>query len=137
MSALVAAMNEPNFKREIINPMDTIKAWWPNADISHITYDPNFRSKDREYWRIEQCGHDGTAYFSYEMMSKALLPIINMTTFFKGTAPEDWSKVKRIEYIIGPMKIATVYGMIELKCGRYPGMRERVRYPVRCKYIYE
>jgi hypothetical protein len=26
--------------------------------------------------------------------------------------------------------------MINLKCGRYPGQRERIRFPVKVKYIY-
>ena len=128
-----------DFKKELHNPMELIKEWWPDADISHITYDSNMKSDERDYWRIEQSGSDGTVAFTIEMLQKALIPLLNKTTFSKITAPEDWGKVKDIKYTIGNIRHATVFGMIYLQCSKtnkYPGQRERVRIPVKCEYVY-
>ena len=77
--------------------------------------------------------------FTIEMLQKALLPLLNKTTFFNGNEPEDWAKVKDIKYTIGKMRHATVFGMIYLKCSKnlkYAGQKERVRIPVKCEYVY-
>jgi hypothetical protein len=126
-----------DFKREIHNPLDLIKRFWPDADVSHITYDPNLSDKDFNV--IRQCGGDGTLLFTLEMLQKGLIGIVNMESFCKSKEPSDWSKVKSIRYTIGSMKHVTVYGMIKLRCSseyKYPGQRERVRMPVKCEYIY-
>ena len=128
-----------DFRKELHDPMELIKQWWPDADTSHITYDPNMKSGDRDYWRIEQSGGDGTMLFTIEMLQKALIPLLNKTTSFKGAEPDDWSDVKDIHYTIGKIRHATVFGMIYLKCSKnqkYPGQRERVRIPVKCEYVY-
>ena len=128
-----------NFKKEYHDPMELIKSWWPDADVSHITYDPNMKASSRDYWRIEQSGGDGTLAFTIEMLQKALLPILNKTTCYQPSAPEDWSKVKDIKYTIGKIRHATVFGKIYLKCSstrKYLGQKERVRIPVKCEYVY-
>lgn len=127
-----------DFSRGYHNPMELIKQYWPDADTSHIEYDPNMKSADREYWRIESCGHDGTLMFTVEMFQKCLLPLLNRTTHYVSSAPDDWGKVKDIKYKIGRIRHAIVYGKVELRCGgKYPGLRERVRIPVICKYVYK
>lgn len=125
-----------DFKREKHNPIELMKMWWPDADLSHITYDPKMKASDREYWRIEESGGDGTLSFTIEMLQKALLPIINMCSTCKRTEPKDWRLVKGMKYTIGDMRHATVYGKVELRCGgKYHGQLERVRFPVRVEYI--
>lgn len=125
-----------NFKKEYHNPLDLIKNFWPNADTSHIEFDPKMKANERDYWRIDQSGGDGTLLFTVEMLQKCLLPIVNKTSYCKATEP-DWSKVKGVKYIVGKMRHVTVYGLIELKCGgKYSGLRERVRFPVKCEYLY-
>ncbi len=125
-----------DFKKEHHNPIYLINNFWPQADVSHISYDP--KMKRGEYNVIRQCGGDGTMTFSIAMLQKGLIEIVNGQSYFKGTEP-DWEKVKSIKYTVGPMRHVTVYGMIKLKCSKtnkYPGQRERIRMPVNCEYVY-
>ena len=126
-----------DFKREYHNPIELIKRFWPEANVSHITYDPNLREGDFNI--IRQSGGDGTLLFTLQMLQKGLLGIVNMQSFHKPTEP-DWSKVKGVKYTVGKMRHVTVYGMIKLRCSesrKYPGLRERIRMPVKCEYIYK
>jgi len=128
-----------DFIRQFHNPVELIKQWWPEADISHIEYDPLMKPCDRDYWRIEQSGGDGTLAFTLEMLQKALLPLVNKTTYYNQTPKEDLARVVDIKYKIGKMRHAKVYGMIFLRCSstnKYPGLKERVRIPVKCEYVY-
>lgn len=123
-----------NFLKQYHDPVKLIEQWWPHADIQHITYDPNMKSKDRQYWRIEQSGGDGTLLFTIEMLQKALIPLVNKTTCGMK-APKNATDIK---YRIGRMRHATVYGSMALKCGGiHAGLLERVRVPVICEYIME
>lgn len=120
------------------SPIDLIKSYWPEANTEHIEFDPEMGRRDGEYCWIEQCGHDGTLMFTIEMLQKALLPIVNKTTSFKKTEP-DWSKVRDIRYRVGPICHAIAYGHLKLRCSetrKYPGQRERVRYPIVCEYVF-
>jgi hypothetical protein len=125
------------FKKQTHNPIDLIKRFWPEADVSHITYDPKLKKGDFNV--IRQSGGDGTLTFTLEMLQKGLIGIVKMESFCKSKEPSDWSKVKAIKYTVGSMRHATVYGMINLRCSsehKYPGQRERIRMPVKCEYIY-
>jgi len=120
-----------HFRRELHNPLELMRAWWPDADLSHITYNPKMKRRDRKYWRIEQAGGDGTLAHSVEMMQKLFLPLMNKTSYYLPDEPSDFRSVKDIRYAIGPVSHATVFGYVELRCGgEYPGQRERVRMPV-------
>lgn len=128
-----------NFTKQFHNPVELIKQWWPDADISHIEYDPTMKACDRDYWRIEQSGGDGTLTFTIDMLQNALLPLINKTTYYNLTPKEDLARATGIKYKIGKIRHATVFGMIYLRCStehKYPGQRERVRIPVKCEYQY-
>jgi len=125
------------FKRERHNPMELIDSFWPEANVSHITYDPTLKKGDFNV--IRQSGGDGTMLFTIEMLQKALIGIVTMQSFCVSTEPKDWSKVKSIRYTIGKMRHATVFGMILLKCSKthkYPGQKERIRMPVKVEYVY-
>jgi len=127
-----------NFTRERHNPITLIKFFWPDADSSHITYKPDMTKGDYEI--INGCGHDGTRFFTHQMMQKSLVRLLNMQTHFKCKPPTDWKKVKAIKYTIGPMKHAAVFGRILLRCSKknkYLGMKERIRIPVKCEFVYE
>lgn len=122
---------ENSFSKRYHNPIELIKDYWPEADISHIEYDPSMKKGD--YQIVRQSGGDGTLLFTIQMLQKALLPLVNMSSFFKPNAPKSWDNVKSIKYKIGPIKHATVFGMVYLRCSKtnkYPGQRERVRIPV-------
>lgn len=125
-----------DFGRERHNPLELIKKFWPEADSSHIKYDPNLKKGDFNI--IRQSGGDGTLMFTLEMLQEGLLNIVNKNAFCTSKEP-DWSKVKDVIYTLGDMKHVTVFGMIFLKCSKthkYPGQRERIRMPVKCEFIY-
>jgi hypothetical protein len=127
------------FRKEKVNPIELIKTWWPDADIRHIQYDPNMKAGDRDYWRIEHSAGDGTLLFTIEMLQKALLPLLNKTTYYNQTPKEDLERAIDIKYKIGPIWHSTVFGMIYLRCSterKYRGQKERVRIPVKCEYVY-
>ncbi len=129
-------MTDGDIRRERHNPLELIEYFWPGISIDHITYDPKLRQGD--YYIIRQRGHDGTLWFTHEMLKDGLIDIAHGQGFYKKTEPPDWSQVQCIEYVIGPMRHVTVFGMIHLRCSRtqkYPGQRERIRMPVKCKYI--
>lgn len=126
-----------DFKKERHNPVELIKQFWPDANTDHITYDPEL--KKGEYNIIRQCGGDGTMLFTFEMLQKGLVDIVNGYSFFKKTEP-DWSKVTGIKYTVGDMKHVTVFGMIKLissETNKYPGKIERIRMAVKCEYLYD
>lgn len=125
-----------DFKREKHNPLELIKNFWPDADSSHIKYDPSLKKGDFNI--IRQSGGDGTLAFTLVMLQEGLLNIVNKSVFCTSKEP-DWSKVKDVIYTLGDMKHVTVFGMIFLKCSKthkYPGQRERTRMPVKCEFIY-
>lgn len=124
------------FKKLRHNPVELIKRYWPEADMSHIEYNPDMKGCDRDYWRIESTGHDGTLAFTEQMLQKALIPLMNKSTYYNQTPKEILDEVKDIRYIIGDMRHAVVFGEAELKCGGlYPGLKESVKIPVKCEYI--
>jgi len=115
-----------NFRRDKYNPKDIIKQFWPNADSSHITYNPDLKDSQRDYWVRRETGHDGTLYFTYEMFQKALIELMNKHSYCSSRPPE-FEKVKDIKYTLGPMKHSVVFGQIKLKCSEedfYPGQQE-------------
>ena len=130
-------MNVSEFKKEKHNPIELIKNFWPDANVSHITYDPKLKRGDFNV--IRQSGGDGTLSFTLEMLQKGLIGIVNMQSFCTSKEPSDWSKIKAIKYTVGSMRHVTVFGMLKLRCSndrKYPGQRERIRMTVKCEYVY-
>ena len=131
---------DSKFTREIYNPKELIEKLWPDADSSHITYDKNFNNADRDYYVRRQCGHDGTSIFTVEMFQKAFIELINKQAYAAKRLPDDSKQLVDIKYIVGPMKHATVFGQIKLRCSEtnlYPGQKERVKMAVKVEYIYQ
>lgn len=129
-----------DFSREFHNPIELIKEWWPEANIDHITFDPSFKSKDRDYWRVASSGGDGTYQFTIDMLKKCLLPLVNKSTYYNKISEEDILRAVDIKYVIGKVWHARVYGMIYLRCSKdrkYHGLKECARIPVKCIFIYE
>lgn len=125
-----------NWRREKINPVKFINDNWPDIDTSHIVYDPNFKRQDRQYWIIRGGGHDGTQIFTFEMLRDAVAPLVTQQSCFKRDIIENDVGLIGMRYRVGPMLLSTVYGMVDLRCGRYPGQRERVRIPVISTKVY-
>ena len=123
-----------HFSKEYHNPIKLIHGYWPHASTDHINYDPDMHQG--EYNVIRETGHDGTLLFTIAMLQKALVEIVNGWSFYKPTKPKNWSEVKYIKYTVGPIRHAIVFGKLQLSGKKMPGMKERIRMPVNCKYIY-
>ena len=125
-----------NWRREKLDPIKFLTENWPGIDVSHIEYDPEFKRGDREYWIVRGGGHDGTQIFTWRMLRDAVAPLALQQSCLKSKILENDPGLIGMRYRIGPMQLSTVYGMVDLKCGRYPGQRERVRIPVICEKVY-
>lgn len=110
-----------NWSRQRLNPVDQLKMLGLPCD--HITYDPKLRRG--EYDIIRGSTHDGTLIFTRELISKALINLADRSSYYK---PKGWKEGMR--YRVGPVRIATVFGTVNLPCGRFPGERQRVTIPV-------
>jgi len=113
--------------REYLNPVEWLQLQGVKCD--HITFDPAVIPQ----YRIRRgSAHDGTLVFTLENIWRALKPLVTQTSFYKPEPPQDSMTVS---YVVGLARIATVYGMVDLPVGRYPGQRERITVPVRCEYL--
>lgn len=119
--------------RQYINPV----AWLADlgVDCSHITYDPTLTPRSCEYRIRRGSTHDGTLAFTLDLIKEALRPIALKSSFYQTTEPADWSAIADVRYTVGPLRLAAVFGDVDLPVGRYPGQRERVSLPVRCEYV--
>lgn len=96
----------------------------------HIAYDPDLAPQ----YRIRRASkHDGTLIHSIDLMHRALMPLFKRESYYKpmGEPPPGMA----IRYTIGRIKAFSVYGMVKLPAGTYPGERECVVIPVRCEYV--
>jgi hypothetical protein len=110
------------WQRDRIDPV----AWLQKhgVDTSHITYDPKMRRG--EYSIIRGSAHDGTYCFTLELIGKTLVHVADKSSYCKS---KGWQPNQR--YVVGPLRLATVFGTVNLPCGRFPGERQRTRMPVR------
>ncbi len=123
--------------REKINPIDIMKSFWPGIDLSHIEYCPNMLKKDgdvNQYYIVRQSSHDGTHCFSQELLILALEGLVYKFSCHKSQNDIICSGVK---YKIGPVKSLGIFGRVNLPCGRFPGVRQRVRILVQSEPTYE
>jgi len=116
--------------RERIDPIEYMRrqGW----RTSHITYNPRLRKGD--YSIIRGSAHDGTLLFTLELIQKALEPLAAKASYHKPREQEFTEKRERVRYEVGPLRIATVFGQVDLPVGRRPGVRQRVRIPVRMTF---
>jgi len=126
-----------SFQKKTHNPLDLIKQFWPDADVSHITYDETLRKGD--FSVIRESTHDGTLVFTLEVLQEALLGLVNGTSYCT-LHDIDWDKGVYIRYTVGSMRHAVVFGDVKLGCSDtqlYSGQKERIRMPVKCEYVYK
>lgn len=124
-----------NFERNRCNPVELMKKYGFNQ-LDHITFDPELKKGD--YSINRQIGHDGTYFFTYNMLIEALGSLAMMQSYWKPMGEPPYDKLIRIEYTVGEMTHVIAYGRVDLKCGgNYPGQTERIRIPVKCRYIYQ
>lgn len=126
------------------NPLELIERFWPNVDkkeFEHITFDPDLKitfdsDMGKERYNItRQHVHDGTLIFTAELIQGLLLPLVNMQSYHKLTAPKDWEKVRGMAYTVGYLRHVVIAGEFKLDNRMYPGVRERIRIPVKCEYM--
>lgn len=99
----------------------------------HIKTNPKLsRVNNAQYDIIRSCAHDGTYLFTYELLYDAIKNLLFKTSYYTEDNMDD---VKDVEYEIGLISIATVFQNVDLPCGNYPGEKQRVRIPVKCKLI--
>lgn len=124
------------WERRRENPIEWMRGFWPDADLSHITFNPKV---EKQYRIRRQGGSDGTLALVHADMQEALLPLVNMQTFYKPDQPDcDLTGVRRIEYEVGLMSWVTGYGRIRLRCGGvHNGEIDRFSIPVRATLIRE
>jgi hypothetical protein len=115
-------MSNKGWHRHRIDPVAWLKA--RGVDCPHITYDPKMRRG--QYDIIRQMGHDGTFSHTDQLLADTLRHVAERTSYHK---PSGWTPNQR--YVVGPIRLATVVGMVDLKCGRFPGERQRTCMPVR------
>lgn len=123
--------------REKINPIEFMQQHWPGIDISHIEYDPGLKRSGRQYSIIRQTGHDGTLLLTLQLLRGAVIPLMKQESCFKPDMVDNDTGLIGMRYKIGPIQLSTCVGMVDLKCGRYPGQVERVRIPVICEKVYQ
>ncbi|WP_428383665.1 hypothetical protein [Nevskia ramosa] len=119
-----------NFSRQRLDldsAMKTIGAVFNGEP--HIKFDPNV---DHQYRIIRRSVHDGTLIFSHELIFNAMHNLFKQTSYYK---PEPIPEGMIPVYTVGRIRIAAVYGMVDLPCGRYPGMRESVTIPVSVAFV--
>lgn len=127
-------MTHKMYERQRVNPLDYIKRLWPGVDVSHIRFNPDVKPQYRRRW---QGGCDGTLALVYDDLARGLEPLVNKKSYHKPDAPDgDLSGFRDVVYEVGWMRWATVYGLIELKCGgKHAGQRDRFSIPVRATLI--
>lgn len=99
----------------------------------HITTNPKLsRVNEAQFDIVRQSSHDGTLIFTKELLGRGIYNLVNKTAYYKG---DDMNGVVDIEYEIGLISLATVFGVVDLPAGKYQGEKQRVRIPVKCKLI--
>lgn len=124
-----------NFEKNRFNPIDIIKETWPEADVSHIDFDPSLKSG--EYKIIRQVSHDGTLIFSKDLLIRGVLNVARGGSYLKGKEP-DWDRLVKIRYTVGWARNAVVFGKVRVGEDGHEifGQKERFSMPVICHYVY-
>ena len=121
-----------SFRRELINPTEIFNQYDLKTD--HITINPDLsRINGGQYDIIRESTHDGTLIFTTELLNRTIERVVNKESCFT----EDWpdERVIDIHYVIGLIRLSTVYGQVDLPAGKYPGEKQRARMPVKAILI--
>lgn len=117
------SLNKQRFTLD--SAMSAVGCKFPEGSTPWVTYDPAMKP---QYRIIRQQSHDGTLLFTRELLMNALTPLLLRTSYFMQEPP---GPEMVPHYIVGEIKLLTVFGMVSLPVGEYPGQRERVIIPVR------
>jgi hypothetical protein len=125
-------MKDMEFRKEYYT-IDEVCKMYDIEVPSHIkTNEKLSRVNDAQFDIIRNSTHDGTLLFTRELLGRAIENLVNKESFYKG---DNMEGVTDIEYEIGLISLSTVFGTVDLPVGRYPGEKQRVRIPVKCKLI--
>jgi len=118
--------------KRYITPMEAFKLFGIEMP-EWITFNPNLTKRTgAQYDIIRQTTHDGTLIFEKELIGNTIENLANKSSFCKMDNQEG---VVDRKYEVGYISIATIFGIVELPVGKYPGERQRARLPVKCTVI--
>lgn len=99
-----------------------------NKKVPFITFNPEIK---HQYEIRRYCSHDGTYFFSLELLTTAFEPLCNKRSYYKPYG----IPLKGVKYTVGFIKRFGVFDNVDLPVGKCPGVRECVVIPVRCDYV--
>jgi hypothetical protein len=118
--------------RRYITPMEAFKYFGLEMP-EWITFNPKLTKRNgAQYDIIRQTTHDGTLIFEKELIGKTIENLANKSSFCKIDNQEG---VIDRKYEVGYISIATVFEIVELPIGKYPGEKQRARLPVKCTVV--
>lgn len=119
---------ERKFKRDTLTldqAMTALGLEWSGKP--NIEFEPGIA---HDYRIIRTQASDGTMSLTLSLLYEALEPLLYMRSCHRsrqeGPMPSG--------YKIGRIRYAAVFGMVDLKVGRYPGIRESFTIPVQVQY---
>lgn len=129
--------------KTVLNPIEQISKLFEvkgyegkEFRLGHIKHDESIND-DYSYRIIREKSHDGTFFFTELLIAEALEPLLNKGTYCRVDHTEEEMKdLKDIEYTIGDITLESEYGEVDAKAGKFPGVKQTVYIPVRCKYFF-
>lgn len=98
-----------------------------------IAFNPDLTKRNgAQYEIIRSASHDGTLIFEKELVGTVIENLANKSSFCKL---DNLDGAVDVKYEVGYISIATVFGMVELPIGKYPGEKQRARLAVKCTVI--
>lgn len=123
-----------NISKQWVKPMDVFKIIGREMP-EHITFNPNLNKRNgATYEIVRNAKHDGTAIFTMDLL---LQTVKNLALKKSKDSRQDLTNAIDVKYEVGLISLATVFGIVDLPIGRYPGEKQRSRIPIKCTLIYK
>lgn len=121
------------FIKRVVDLKDAVSLF--GIDIpSYITQDSSVSKRNgAQYEIIREVIHDGTLLFEVDLIKTALNPLIYKTSYFKSL---DTNNVSDVRYIIGDIRLCTVFGYVNINGKKFIGEKQRIIIPVICEFSY-
>lgn len=104
-----------------------------NCMLINLKYDVD-TNENYQYELIRTITHDGSFYFTNQKLYEIFCEFIKMETYYKPSIA-DPSKVKKINYTIGDVRVENTYGVKSNK--KFPMMEQRFIIPVNTKIVFK
>lgn len=128
-----------NSKITKINPIEFLNSFNENDKLgkimSKIEFDKNLKT---EFIITNKFSCDGTfALIDQGIMETVIKVLTESPLHFLANSSEkiELEKINDFKYILGEITLKSEYGIVDLKCGRYPGETDIVTIPVKIEYI--